>query len=143
MTRRLSRTNTRATEGSALVESALALLLVSVVAIGIADIGQVLVFHQGVVDRAKVGARWAVTNPYDSNRIKNVILYSTPDPQPGARALLRLEPDMITTALLDANTAEARIMVSIRDYRFYFFSPFISGAKTARPIAVSMPLEEK
>jgi hypothetical protein len=139
---RLSNARSRARRGSALLESALVLILMIVVLIGIVDIGQVLVFHQGLVERARAGARWAVVNPYDSNRIKNVVVYNTPQPPPSAEPLLNLDPTMITTALVDSDTPEARIVVTISDYRFYFLSPFIAGGQRARPIAVSMPVEE-
>ncbi len=129
------------TSGTSGVEAALVLLLMIVVFIGVVDLGQVLVFHQAIVERARAGAHWGVLNPYDSARIKNVVVYSNPDPPAGALPLFSLEPGMVTTALVDQSTPEARLVVTINDYRFYFFTPLVAGAKIARPISVSMPVE--
>jgi hypothetical protein len=132
----------RRQKGSSLVEAALALSLVALVLIGIVDLGQVLVLHQGLVERARAGARWAVVNPYDSVRIKNVVIYNSPDPPSGAAPLLYLAPGMVNTSLVNSGTPEARVVVTISGYSFRFFTPVIAGTYSAKPISVSMPVEE-
>jgi hypothetical protein len=129
-------------KGSAIVEAALALLVVVYVLIGIVDVGQILVFHQGLVERARAGARWAVVNPYDSDSIKNVVVYNNPEAGDGAKAFFFLNKNMVSTSLLNSGTPEARVVVTISGYTFRFFTPLVARAYTARPIMVSMPIEE-
>jgi hypothetical protein len=129
-------------KGSAIVEAALALLVVANVLIGIVDVGQILVFHQGLAERARAGARWAVVNPYDSEGIKNMVVYNSPEPGAAAKPFFYLDKSMVSTSLLNSGTPEARVVVTISGYTFRFFTPVIARAYTARPITVSMPIEE-
>jgi len=127
--------------GNAFVEGALVLTVVIFVLIGIVDVGQVLVLHQGLVERVRAGARWGVVNSFNVTKIKNVVVYADPDPGGTPKPLLRLAPSMVTATLAGAGTPEARITVTITNYPFRFFTPWIAKAYTARPIRVSMPAE--
>ena len=124
------------------MEASLILMILMVTLIGIVDVGQVLVMHQGLAERVRAGARWAVVHPYDSDRIKNVVLYNNSEAAEGAQPLLHLRREMINTALVDSGTPEARVVVSVDTYQFRFFTPLIAGTYTARPIKISMPVED-
>jgi len=130
-------------KGSTFVEGALVLSVVIFTLIGIADLGQVLVLHQGLVERVRAGARWAVVNPFDSTQIKNVVVYNNPAPANDASALLMLNPTMVSATLHNPETPEARVAVQITNYPFHFFSPLIAGRYRARPISASMPVENQ
>ena len=132
----------RSEKGSSLLESALVLSITAMTLIGIVDVGQVMVIHQGLTERVRAGARWGIAQPYDSSKIKNVVLYNTPDPPTNAKALLGLTPAAVAVSLVDTGTPEARIVVAVENYTFRFFTPLISGARGIRPIRISMPVEE-
>ena len=133
----------RSRQGDIFVEAALILGVVLFTLIGILDLGQVLVFHQGLAERVRTGARWAVVNPYAPAQIKNMVVYNKPDPPAGAKPLLPyLSTAMVTTSLVDPDTPEARVLVVVSNYPFRFFTPLIAGAYKAKPIAASLPIEE-
>jgi hypothetical protein len=126
-----------------MVESALTLVLFVFTLIGIVDVGQVFMLHQALVERVRAGARYAVVNQYDDAAIKNVVLYNTASPAEGAKPLFLLTGELISTTLLEEGTAAERIEVRITDYPFRFFTPWIAGAATARPIVTTMPVESE
>ncbi|MSV36073.1 MAG: hypothetical protein EXQ47_10840, partial [Bryobacterales bacterium] len=64
--------------GSNLVEAALILLTFLLLLIGIVDFGQVLYFHQVLVERARTGARYGAVNPTNTTGIQNMVVYNTP-----------------------------------------------------------------
>ncbi len=133
----------RSRQGSMFVEAGLILGAVLFTLIGILDLGQVLVFHQGLAERVRTGARWAAVNPYDPTQIKNVVVYNNPVPPAGAKPLLPyLSTDLVTTSFLDPDSPEARITVVVSNYPFRFFTPLIAGAFKAKPIAACLPIEE-
>src|SRR2546425_7957892 len=110
MTRRHRTNRKHPPEGSTLVESTLSLLLVVYTLIGIVDFGQVLVLHQGLAERARCGARWAVVNPFDATRIQNVVAYNNPQPASNAKPLLFLTTSMVTASLVNSGTTDARVV---------------------------------
>ena len=128
----------RGGRGSTYVESALVLSVVIFTLIGIVDIGQVLVLHQGLVERVRVGARWGVVNTFDETKIKNVVVYNASQPAEGATPLLNLTTDLVSATQYAADTPEWRIAVRIDNYPFHFFSPLIVGDYTAKPIVMDM-----
>ena len=138
---RLRSLRARTSRGSAFVEGALVLTIVIFILIGIVDVGQVLVMHQGLVERVRAGARYAVVNTYNVNNIKNVVRFNSPSPGDGAKPLFGLQASQISVTLLNANTPEARVEVRITNYPFRFFTPLIKGVYSARPIFVSIPVE--
>jgi len=105
---------------------------------GIVDLAQVLVVHQALVERVRAGARWATVNSFDATKIRNVVMYNTSSPPPGATPLFGLTASQVSATQYDANTPEYRIIVQIQGYPFHFFSPWIAGAYTARPISVDV-----
>jgi hypothetical protein len=132
----------RRSRGNTMVEGSLALTLFAFSFLGVVDLGQVMTLHQGLAERARAGARWAVVNPYDNDGIENVVVYGTPTPDASSRAMFYLNRNVVSTELLDQNTPEARVVVRIEGYQFNFFSPLIGRRYTAKPIVVSMPVEE-
>lgn len=138
---RIASARTRSRRGSTFVEGALVLTVAIFTLIGIVDVGQVLVLHQGLVERVRAGARYGVVNSYDADKIRNVVVYNAPAPAEGAKPLMNLATSMVTTTLANPGTPEARIEVRIVNYPFRFFTPLVRGLYSARPIVISMPAE--
>lgn len=137
------RERSRRSRGSALLEGALVVSIVIFTLIGIVDVGQVLVIHQGLAERTRAGARYGVVRAYDEAAIRNVVLYNTPNPPSGSQPLLNLSPANVIVTPLNPGTPETRIEVRIQNYRFRFFTPLIKGEYLARPIICSMPVEDQ
>ena len=142
MTRALATHRRPARKGNTFVEGALVLSVTMFTLIGIVDVGQVLLLHQGLAERVRAGARYAVVNPYNTTNIRNVVLYNTPTPGQNPQALLSLTASMVTVTRLGAGTPEERLKISITNYPYRFFTPWLARAYTARPISLTIPIED-
>jgi TadE-like protein len=133
-------TRRRRQRGHAIMEGALVLIVFLSFLIGTLDFAQFLYFHQSLVERVRVAARYGAVNPTDTTAIKNVAVYnsSVGGPQP---LLPGLTTSLISVQLADEGTAAARVTVSITGYPFQFFSPLISGSRAAQTISATMLAE--
>src|SRR2546428_2376629 len=90
--------------GQAFVETGLILIVFLGVFIGILDFGQFLYIHQGLVERARTGIRWAAVNGAGGNltnwqtQVQNVVAYNTPTAPPGGggAVFFNLTTSMVT-----------------------------------------------
>ena len=139
--------------GQAILEGALVSLVFLVLFIGILDVSLVLFVHQSLVERARSAVRYGVVNAYDADAIENMVLYGQPT-TPGleeddgddggggtASGFLGLTSGMVSVSRLDATFNEDRIVVTISNYPFTFFTPFIAGVYQAKPIVATLPYE--
>jgi len=150
----MTSTNVRAASnsrrGQALVESALVTLVFVVVLIGVMDMGQVMFVHQTMTERSRNAVRYGAVRPYNPVAIRNMFLYDQPT-VPGEElpdgdqslvpGLFDLDASMVQVARMDADTAEDRIVLTIANYPFRLFTPFIAGSHQGRPIVTTMPHE--
>ncbi len=128
--------------GQTLVESALVILVLIATLLGIVDFGQVLFFHQTLAERARAGVRWAaVASPLNTDQVKNYVVYNN-SAGTGTPVLSALTTDMV--GVLQSGTQgcdEARITVTIANYPFQFFSPWIARTFVNKPIIETLPWE--
>ncbi len=133
----------RKRRGSTLVEAALVLMTLLATIIGILDFGQVMFFHQGLVNRARAAARYGAVNFQNIDGIRNMVLYNSPNAPEDetTQPFLGLTADnvVVTRESLDSN--EERIVVRIQNYPFRFFSPWIAGLYRGKPIIATAPTE--
>ena len=122
-----------------MVEITLILTVALVTFIGILDVGSVIFRLQGLVERARAGARYAVVHSFNPDNIKNVVVYGN---SAGAgNPLLGLTTSMVTATSTDQGDGISRIDVNISGYQFQFFTPLIAGAKVLPPVKVSLTAE--
>jgi len=128
--------------GQSTVEGALVILVFLATLIGIFDLGQVLFIHQTFAARARSAARYAVLYPTETAAIKNMVLYGQSTVPAGATSgVFGLDSSMITVTRSDNGTSEDRVVVSIVNYPYRLFSPWIGGVFTGRPIVASFTVE--
>lgn len=128
--------------GSALLESALVLLTFILMLIGTVDFGQVIYFHQFLVERARCAARYGAVHPTDTTGIKNMAVYNTATTtDSSARVLPNLTTSMVDVQNPNVNTTNARVVVTISGYPINFLSPYIARTFNNRAIQVAMPSE--
>lgn len=134
-----------ARRGQALLESALVTLVFIVLLVGVLDVGQVLFVHQTLVERGRNALRYGVVRPFDADAIRNLVLYNQPTAPPGGQGvpgIFGLTPAMVSvTRQQDATSSIDRVVVTISDYPFRFFTPLIAGLARGKPITVSLPYE--
>ena len=94
---------------------------------------------QGLVERARAGARYGVVNTFNATSIRNVVVYGN-SAGTGGR-LLNLDPTLVTVTNVDLGDGVSKIRIVISNYPFRFFTPLISGAKTLPNIEVSLTTE--
>jgi hypothetical protein len=125
-------------KGQAMVEAALVLLVLLVMLIGIIDFAQFFFFHQSLTARVQAGTRYAIVHSYDSNQIKNFLLYNSPTAPDGRPAgLLGLTSSQITVNRLDAgDPVNDRIEIIVQNYPMTIFSPLIARSYQHRPFRV-------
>jgi len=134
----------RSQRGSSMVETALILLTFILMLIGTIDFGQVIYFHQSLVERARAAARYGAINPTDTTGIRNIAVYNSATiPSPPTAVLPSLTTAMIGVQNLGANSPEARIQVTISTYPINFISPYIARQFNNRPVIVSMSAESQ
>jgi Flp pilus assembly protein TadG len=136
----MRRTNSARKRGQSTVESALVFLLLIMTVLGTLDIGQVIFIRQGLVERARTGARYGAVHAADATAIRNIVLYNSPAARNGS-PLFGITAAMVDVARPDIGTDEERIVVTISNYPYQFFSPFIAGSFRANPVVVSLPVE--
>ena len=149
MTRLKLKSNRR--RGQTLVESALVFMVFVSTTVGILDIGQVLVTHQMMVERVRGTLRWAVTQPWDGSgtAVKNMILYGQAVAPVGSNPATYLN---LTTSNIRvryrAGTSDdpndERIKISIINYQYKFYTPWLSRALTVpHPVMQSAAMAYK
>ena len=139
----MARPNIRSSrKGQALVEAALSILVFLCMLLGILDFGLYLYFEQSLVERTRAAARYAVLDPTQTGKIKNMAIYNTPTPGDGAQPLLSaLTSEMISITSFDLGSPEGRVRVTISNYPINFVTPGLAGAFKAKPVVVTYPSE--
>jgi Flp pilus assembly protein TadG len=127
-----------------MVETALILLTFILMLVGTIDFGQVIYFHQSLVERARAAARYGAIHPTDTTGIQYMAVYNSPTlPSPAVAVLPGLTTAMVTPSNTGANTPEARVMVTISGYPINFISPYIAQQFNNRPVIVSSTAESQ
>jgi Flp pilus assembly protein TadG len=127
-----------------MVETALILIVFLMMLIGIIDFGQVLYFHQSLVERARAAARYGAINPTDSAGIQNMAVYNVATTTGSPIAVMPgLTTAMVNVQDLSVNTPEARIMVTISGYPINFISPYIAKQFNNIPVIVCLSAENQ
>jgi Flp pilus assembly protein TadG len=102
-------------KGQALVETSLVIITLLLMLIGIMDFGQFLFYQQALTDRARVGARYAVTNTCcsssDITAIKNMVVSN--DPTGNSSTLFGLQPSYVSVTPTPAAGVPAQVKVTI------------------------------
>src|SRR4051812_48197371 len=104
----MRRTNSARKRGQSTVESALVFLLLIMTVLGTLDIGQVIFIRQGLVERARTGARYGAVHAADATAIRNIVLYNSPAARNGS-PLFGITAAMVDVARPDIGTDEERI----------------------------------
>ena len=129
MMRRMNMRNANR-KGQALVETSLVLISFLGILMGALDFGQLLFFHQSLTERVRAGLRWGAVNQFSETGIKNMVRFNQSTATGGETPFLGLTDSNISVSRLDTGTATERIKVSIVNYQYQFFSPFLAKAFT-------------
>lgn len=127
--------------GNTILESALVLTTFLFMMIGVLDFGQFLYIHQALVERARNAIRWGTVQPYDHDKIQNMVLYNQPTaPTDGSTAIFGLSASNVAVSM-DTTVTPNQIQVFINGYQYQMFSPLIAGMHYGPNILASSPTE--
>lgn len=132
--------------GQSLVEGTLVLVAFFALIFGVVDCGQAVVAHQSLVERVRVAARWGSLHPGDGtgDQVANWILYGRPEePKQNVESLLGLQRTNIQVRRQRPSPLapdDDILIVTVVNYRYRFFSPWLGGAIPTKPIAISVPM---
>jgi Flp pilus assembly protein TadG len=125
-----------------MLESALTLLTFILMLLGAVDFGQVMYFHQSLMERARQAARYGVTDPTNTTAIQNMAVYNSTTTTGSPPAVLPgLTTAMVSVTNPDVNTSAARVVVAISGYPLNFLSPYIMQSFNNLGVTVAMTSE--
>lgn len=132
-------------KGAELVEAALILPLFLIFWFGIVDWSIAFFVHQTVAYRTNSAIRWAVTNDYDPTKIRAMVLYGNPNSTAAGAPWWDVGHNVnVAVSNPDAGIpSRERIVITVSNYQWMHFTPFFAGPYIARPITVSLPVEDK
>jgi len=136
----------RSKRGQAMVETSLVLLLFLVMLVGMLDFGQVFFIHQALVNQARLGARYGSVHFDDLAKVKNMVVYGSSVPPPvDGQGFLPPGYLGLTAAMVDVTRTGAgnddRIVITISNFPFHFFTPWMEETLKVRKITASYPVE--
>jgi hypothetical protein len=123
--------------GSQLLEAAFVFGAFIFLMVGIFDFGQFLFLHESLVERARLGARYAIVHPAATDEeIRKVIMYD----QSGGPPMYGLRTEYISVN--DVHTADVQQrQVVISGYTYRVFSPNVGGLFTMRRIVAGYSVQ--
>jgi hypothetical protein len=95
--------------GQSLVETTLILGAFMGLLLAIIHVGVMLVQRQALLERVRQAARWGATQPYEETQIRNLVLFGTTAPAPGAYPISEVE---IKVRQTDCPGSACRVRVS-------------------------------
>ena len=131
------KTNRKRQAGTALVETALSLLLYTSIIFSLVDFGYVMFMHQTIASRAESAVRYGALNPTDTTGMKNMVLYNATTGT--GTGLFGLTTSNVSATRSGSGTTADRVTITISNFHYPMISPGMSG--TAKNISVTMPVE--
>jgi len=99
-------------KGTALIEFAGSLVLISTVFTGVFQLGQSFYTYNRLVNAVRQGARFASRQPEANGAVQKLIVYGVPDPAPDAAPLIR----GLSERNVQVIVADHKATVVIRDF---------------------------
>ena len=128
--------------GSATIEGALVLLAFLAVLVGTADMAQLLLVHNTLVERTRNAARAAAVHDYDDAAATNLVLYGRANPPDGAGAgIFGLTSANVAVTRSDEDTTARRVVITVSGLRCRTFSPWFVSTLYNFPVRVAVSLE--
>ena len=129
--------------GAALVETALVFTAALSMILFIVDMGRILLTQQFITERARVAARAAVVNSWDSTAVANYVAYGTTTAPSGTPAgLLGLSPNDVTlNTIADSGVGDARYQVTVQGVALFTWIPYIAGKYNAPSVTATAPVQ--
>lgn len=139
MTNQVTANHRRNLRGNTLLESALVLSLALFTILVIVELGIALFIYQGITERARHAARYAVVNVFDEDTVKNIAVYGNPTGQ--GSPLLGLAKNLVTVTVEPIDNQNSVVRVVLQRTPYQFITPFLGISSLLPTIEVTLPLE--
>lgn len=117
--------------GASLVEFSIAATVFITVMFAIVEFGRAVWAHNALADAARRGARYAVINPANTTKVKNLVVYG--DPDGGTNPVVpELTTDNVEVTYSGFGLDVGTVQVTIKDYDFKMSVPIV-GTKITMP----------
>jgi Flp pilus assembly protein TadG len=104
------------------------------------EFGRALWVHNALADAARRGARYAVINLANEEKVKNVVVYG--DEDGGVTPMIpNLTTDNVTVNYSDFAVNKGKVTVSIEAYQFQFVIPIVGTTITMPSYTTTLPGE--
>lgn len=134
--------------GQALVEGALISLGFLSSLILVLELSRYILFIQFFTERARAGARYSAVSNYNTDTIRNWIVYNTPAAPTNsgqgtstASGLFGLTPSMVTVNRFNQSTDTDRLEIAINNYPVSLVVPMLPAKWTLKPFRVVLTAE--
>lgn len=121
--------------GAALAEVAIVLTVLLTVILGVVEIGRLMWTVNALTDATRQGARYAVVNPVDQGKVKNMVVYGSPaggtTPVVSGLAPANVNVSYIAGAIDCGGVFGlgcGQVQVNITNYSFNFAVPLVGGS---------------
>src|SRR5436309_6569497 len=114
-------TNRKRQAGTALVETALSLLLYTSIVFSLVDFGYVMFMHQTIASRAENAARYGALNPTDTTGMKNMVLYNATTGT--GTGLFGMTASNVIATRAGSGTTSDRVKVTVTNFHYPMISP--------------------
>ena len=135
------RRRSRKQSGNLAIESALSLIVFTMMLIAIMDFAQIIFQHQTLVERVRAAVRHGAVNTFDAGEVRNMVLYGVATPSSGAKSSFNLTADMVAVSRLGSGTPDDRVTVTVSNYTVLVLTPFFAGRMRGLPITGTLPYE--
>jgi Flp pilus assembly protein TadG len=114
--------------GATLVEFAIAGPIFFTAVFGIIEFSRLLWTHNALADAARQGARYAAINPQNTTDVKNMVVYGSTNPPPGANPVIYgLTTSNVEVTYNNFGVKRGGVEVKITGYQFTFSVPLIGA----------------
>jgi hypothetical protein len=139
----LPRRNRKRQRGAEMIESALVLVVFTLVCVGIMDVGQFLYLQQALTENVRsVARRSVVSASITSDEVVNLIVYGTLERPDGlSNGKFGLSPSNVSATIADRNTNEQRLVVVVHNLPIPTVSPWFGASLKNLPVRITVPLE--
>lgn len=102
-------------KGSAMVESALIILLFLTMMFGAIDFAHIMFLQQALYERTRGAVRTGVAKQYTADQIKNLILYNDPTaPTTPSNGYMDLTSSDVSVSFADSGYSSQRVTVTVQ-----------------------------
>lgn len=114
--------------GATLMEFAIAGPIFFTAVFGIIEFSRLLWTHNALADAARQGARYAAISPQNATEVKNMIVYGSTNPAPGANPVIYgLTTGNVEVTYNSFGVKQGGVEVKITGYQFTFSVPLIGA----------------